>query len=91
MCETVVETRRLTRVSAVGLVTFTRVSVAAVTAEPYHFFICFRQVSVGGNTYIRSSSSSFEHNMPAISFLTNKHQEKLKAGMYKMSTVLKMY
>ena len=91
MCETVVETRRLTRVSAVGLVTFTRVSVAAVTAEPYHFFICFRQVSVGGNTYIRSSSSSFEHNMPAIYFLTNKHQEKLKAGMYKMSTVLKMY
>ena len=45
--ETVAETRRLTRVSAIGLVTFTRVSVAAVTAELYHFFACFRQVSVG--------------------------------------------
>ena len=42
ICETVAETRRLTRVSAVGLVTFTRVFVAAVTAEPYHFFTCFR-------------------------------------------------
>ena len=41
ICETVAETRRLTRVSAVGLVTFTRVSVAAVTAEPYHFFCMF--------------------------------------------------
>ena len=51
--ETVAETRRLTRVSAVGLVTFTRVSVAAVTAEPYHFFACFRQVSVGGNKRFR--------------------------------------
>ena len=37
ICETVAETRRLTRVSAVGLVTFTRVSVAAVTTEPDHF------------------------------------------------------
>ena len=53
ICETVAETRRLTRVSAVGLVTFTRVSVAAVTAEPYHFFACFRQVSVGGNKRFR--------------------------------------
>ena len=34
ICETVAETRLLTHVSAVGLVTFTRVSVAAVTAEP---------------------------------------------------------
>ena len=51
--ETIAETRRLTRVSAVGLVTFTRVSVAAVTAEPYHFFACFRQVSVGGNKRFR--------------------------------------
>ena len=48
ICETVAETRRLTRVSAVGLVTFTRVSVAAVTAEPCHFFTCFRHVSVEG-------------------------------------------
>ena len=31
MCKTVAETQRLTRVSAVGLVTFTRVSVAALT------------------------------------------------------------
>ena len=54
ICETVAEvTRRLTRVSAVGLVTFTRVSVAAVTAEPYHFFTCFRQVSVEGNKGFR--------------------------------------
>ena len=37
ICETVAETRRLTRVSPVGLVTFTRVSVAAVTAEPTNF------------------------------------------------------
>jgi len=40
--------------------------------------------------YIRSSSSSFEHNMPKIPFLTNEHQEKLTAGMYKKSNVLKM-
>lgn len=53
ICETVAETRRLTRVSAVGLVTFSRVSVAAVTAEPYHFFTCFRQVSVEGNKCFR--------------------------------------
>ena len=51
--ETVAETRRLTRVSAVGLVTVTRVSVAAVTAESYHFFTCFRQVSVEGNKGFR--------------------------------------
>ena len=53
ICETVAETRRLTRVSAVGLVAFTRVSVAAVTAEPYHLFTCFRQVSVEGNKCFR--------------------------------------
>ena len=33
--------------------TFTRVSVAAVTAEPYHFFTCFRQVSVEGDKFFR--------------------------------------
>ena len=49
ICETVVETQPLTRVSAAGLVTFTRVSVAAIAAEPYHFLRCFRQVSVEGN------------------------------------------
>ena len=49
ICETGAETRRLTCVSAVALVTFTRVSAAAVTTEPDHFFTCFRQVSVEGN------------------------------------------
>ena len=34
---------------------------------------------------------SFEYNMPEIPFLTNEHQEKLAAGMYEMSNVLKMY
>ena len=59
ICETVAETRRLTRVSAVGLVTFTRVSVAAVTAEPYHIFTCFRQVSVEGKqTNVSASVTS---------------------------------
>ena len=53
ICETVAETRRLTRASAVGLVTFTRVSAAAVTTEPDHFFTCFRQVSVEGNKCFR--------------------------------------
>ena len=53
ICETVAETRRLTHASAVGLVTFTRVSVAAVTAEPYHFSACFREVSVDGNEFFR--------------------------------------
>ena len=53
ICETVAETRRLTRVSASGLVTFTRVSVAAVPTEPDHFFTCFRQVSVEGNVWFR--------------------------------------
>ena len=32
ICETVAEKRQLARVSAVGLVKFTRVSIAAVTA-----------------------------------------------------------
>ena len=59
ICEPVAETRRLTRVSAVGLVTFTRVSVAAVTAEPYHFFTCFRQVSVEGNKCFRKRNFMF--------------------------------
>ena len=39
--ETVAETQRLTGVSAVGLVTFTRVSAAAVTTEPNHPFCMF--------------------------------------------------
>ena len=34
--ETVAETRRVIRVSVVGFVTFIRVSVAVVTAEPYN-------------------------------------------------------
>ena len=59
ICETVAETRRLTRVSAVGLVTFTRVFVASVTAEPYHFFTCFRQVSVEGNKGFRKRNFMF--------------------------------
>ena len=50
---------RLTLVSAVGLVTFTRVSVAAVTAEPYHFFTCFRQVSVEGHKGFRKRNFMF--------------------------------
>ena len=41
--------------------------------------------------YIRSSSLSFEHNIPEIPYLTNEHQEKRTAGMYEMSDVLKMY
>ena len=49
ICETVAETRRLTSVSASGLVMFTRVSVAADTTEPDHFLTCFRQVLVEGN------------------------------------------
>ena len=61
ICETVAETRRLTRVSSVGLVTFTRVSVAAVTAEPYNFFTCFRQVSVEGNKCFRKCNFLYFH------------------------------
>ena len=53
ICETVAETRRLTLVTAVGMVKFTRVSVARVTAEPYHFFTCFCQVSVEGKKCFR--------------------------------------
>ena len=41
LCEIVAETRRLTRVSASSLMTFTHVSVAAVTTEPEHFFYMF--------------------------------------------------
>ena len=59
ICETVAKTRQLTRVSDVSLVTFTRVSIAAVTAEPYHFFICFRQVSVEGNNVPASVTSCY--------------------------------
>ena len=59
ICENLAETRCSTRVSAVGLVTFTRVSVAAVTAEPYHIFTCFRQVSVEGKqTNVSASVTS---------------------------------
>ena len=36
-CETDPETRRITCVSVSGFVTFTHISVAAFTAEPYHF------------------------------------------------------
>ena len=62
ICENLAETRCSTRVSAVGLVTFTRVSVAAVTAEPYHFFTCFRQVSVEGKqTNVSASVTSCQH------------------------------
>jgi len=53
ICETIAETRWLTHVSAGDLVTFTHVSIAAVTAEPYHFFTYFRQVSVEGNKRFR--------------------------------------
>ena len=53
ICETVAETRLITHVSVSGFVTFTHVSVAAVTAEPYHFFTCFRQVSVEGDNCFR--------------------------------------
>ena len=53
ICETVAETRRLTRVSTVGLVTLTRVSAVAATTEPDHFFTCFHQVSVEGNKCFR--------------------------------------
>jgi len=42
----------LKRVSANGLVTFARVSVA-LAAEPDHFLTCFRQVSVEGNIRCR--------------------------------------
>ena len=35
------------------LVTFTRVSAPAVTAEAYHFFTCFRHVSLEGNKCFR--------------------------------------
>ena len=41
--------------------------------------------------YIRSSSLSFEHNIPEIPYLTNEHQEKHTAGIYKMSNVLEMH
>ena len=44
---------RLFHVSAGGLIKITRVSVAAVTTDPDHFFTCFRQVSVEGNMWCR--------------------------------------
>ena len=51
---------------------------------------CYFKKYIHVHVYIRSLSSSFEHNMPKIPFVTNEHQEKLTAGMYKMSNVLKM-
>ena len=60
ICETVAETRQLARVSAVGLVKFTRVSIAAVTAEPYHFFMfSSSDLNVHGNTRLRSGNTFF--------------------------------
>ena len=38
-CQTVPETRRITCVSVTGFVTFSRVSVAAYTTEPDHFYV----------------------------------------------------
>ena len=38
ICETVAETRQLTRVSASGLMTITHISVAALTTETDHVF-----------------------------------------------------
>ena len=38
-CSTVLETRRITCVSVTGFVTFSRVSVAAYTTEPDHFYV----------------------------------------------------
>ena len=58
--ETVAETRRVLRVSVVGFVTFTHVSVAAVTAEPYHIL----HVSVRfqlKETTVSASVTSCEH------------------------------
>ena len=46
----VAEIQRLTRVCCSGYMSFIHVSVAAVTAEPDHFFVGFRQVSFEGNT-----------------------------------------
>ena len=66
ICETVAETRRLTRVSAVGLVTFTRVSAAAATTEPDHFFTCFRQVSVDGNDISFTASINSFYYFPFL-------------------------
>ena len=40
-CGTFPETQRITCVSVSGFVTFTRVSVAAYTAEPDHIFFMF--------------------------------------------------
>ena len=55
ICETVAETRQLARVSAVGLVKFTRVSIAAVTAAMFSS----SDLNVHGNTRLRSGNTFF--------------------------------
>ena len=52
--DSVAETQRQTRVSVSGYITVSRVSVAAFSTEPEHFFTCFRQISVSGITYFRN-------------------------------------
>ena len=92
ICETVAETRQLTRASAVGLVTFTHVSVAAVTAELCHaFFTCFRQVSVEGNKCFRKCNFMLSHgNVPetrifniSIDVVRPKRSRKYKVTFWK--------
>ena len=59
ICETVAKTRLLTRISAVGLVTFTRVSIAAVTAEPYHFLYVFVRFQLKETNFPASVTSCY--------------------------------
>ena len=47
--------------------------------DRWHFSSCYWKIHI----YTCCSCSSFEHNMPKIPFLTNKHQEKVTAGTYK--------
>ena len=65
---------------------FIHVSVAAVTAEPDHFFVCFRQVSFEGNTFC-SLPGSFHITLLcdehlAQSFLMDALGELLVASLH---------
>ena len=58
-CENVPETRRIIRVSVSGFVAFTRVSVAAYTEEPDHFFGLVSVKETEGNKCFRNRNSGF--------------------------------
>ena len=65
-CETVPETRPIICVSVSGFVTFTRVSVAAYTAEPDHFLFMFPSCFSNRKSIVNPSFAETHENVAEI-------------------------